>query len=80
MYKCSMLLDEMGERVRSHDLANIARPQQPVGGLFSALRSSPVRQCMLAALYMSMHACTYTCVGSRLMLWRYVELRTHSAQ
>ena len=57
-----MLLDEMGERVRSHDLANIARPQQPVGGLFSALRSSPVPQCMLAALYMSMHIhmCRFT--------------------
>jgi hypothetical protein len=39
-------------------LAIIARPQQPVGSLFSALRSSPVRQCMLAALHMSIHACT----------------------
>ena len=39
-------------------LTNITRPQQPVVGLFSALRSSPVRQCMLAALHMSIHAYT----------------------
>jgi hypothetical protein len=26
MYKSSMLLDEMGECVRAHDLVNIARP------------------------------------------------------
>jgi hypothetical protein len=62
MYISSMVLAEMGERVRVHDLANIARPQQPLGGLFSALRSSPVPQCMLAALYMSMHIhmCRFT--------------------
>ena len=70
-----MLLDAMGERVHAHDLANIARPHEPLGGLFSALRSSPVRECMLAALHMGTYACTYACVGSRLMVWQHVELR-----
>jgi len=61
------------------DLANIARPHEPLGGLFSALRSSPVRQCMLAGLHMSIYACTYACVGSCWMVWQYVEVRVHSA-
>jgi hypothetical protein len=55
---------------------------QPLGGLFSALRSSPVRQCMLDGLHMIIYACVYTCVcvGSCLMVWQYIELRAHSSQ